>query len=501
METKTVWLTDLRTREMREARDGLTARGWQILVSPENLCLWEPGDVRAFLAPYAETLSGVIHPAPPPFQSPLETTGEAEQARARDEGVLSAWAVTVACGEIFRKKHSGSLIYVGSVHADKPMGYGTLFSAGCGAVQMLNREVSQDYGPDGVMSYYVERGPSAHDPDLKSDITPFYYGTAQRYPARTLPPADQLVPLLDFLLTPAAAPLCGSDLRADGGMTLYYGQRRNGPQVAPTFAPPPHLTVLEKREQPPEERVALVTGSGKGVGAGIVRVLASAGIRCVINCNSNPAMAEQTLEEVQRRGGEAMLIRADVSDPAQAEEMVRKTVERFGRLDILVNNAAMQYNRFADQYDLPMLRQLWEINFGGYWRMMKAALPYLRRSPVPRIINIGSVHGKRPTCFDAGYAMTKGGIKMLTREAAIELAPDNIPVVCISLGGARIEFKTGNPDFRNTRPKETINPDPRCQNRLVEPEEVGEAVLYLCSEAGAAMTGGCIRMDCGQMLR
>ena len=90
---------------------------------------------------------------------------------------------------------------------------------------------------------------------------------------------------------------------------------------------------------------------------------------------------------------------------------------------------------------------------------------------------------------------------MLTREAAIELLPENIPVVCISLGGAKIEFKTGNPDFFNTRPRETWNPDLRVRNRLVLPEEVGEAVCCLCSEAGDTMTGSCIRIDCGQMLR
>ena len=181
--------------------------------------------------------------------------------------------------------------------------------------------------------------------------------------------------------------------------------------------------------------------------------------------------------------------------------MVQAAVEHYGRLDILVNNAAMQYNRFVDQYDLDTLRKLWEINFGGYWRMIRAALPYLRQSPLPRIVNIGSVHGKRPTCFDAGYAMTKGAIKMLTREAAIELLPENIPVICISLGGARIEFKTGNPPFLNSRPKETANPQLRGGIRLVMPEEVGETVLHLCSEAGEAMTGDCIRIDCGQMLR
>ena len=498
----TVWITDLRTREMQEARDYLAAQGWRILISPEGLCLWEEAAVGSFLASYREELCGVIHPAPPAFQSPLEKTDEAEASRARDEGVMAAWCVTKTAGAVFRQKGSGSLIYVSSIHADKPMGYGTLFSAGCGAVQMLNREASQDYGADGVRSFFIQRGPSADDPDLKSDLTDLYYGANLRYPSRRYPETGHLNGLLGFLLTPAAASLNGSDLRADGGMTLYYGQRIPEPvKRLPVFAPSPELTVAGNKEPRKDDRVAVVTGSGKGVGAGIARVLCAAGIRCVINCNSNRAMAEETLKGILEAGGEAFICQADVSDPEQVRRMTEAAVERWGRLDILVNNAALQLNRFADQYDLVTLRRLWDINFGGYWRMIKAVLPYLRKSPLPRIINIGSVHGKRPTCFDAGYAMTKGGVKMLTREAAVELLPENIPVVCISLGGARIEFKTGNPPFCNTRPKETHNPDLRVMNRLVLPEEVGEAVRFLCSEAGAALTGDCIRIDCGQMLR
>ena len=497
-----VWITDLRTREMREAREYLSAHGWQVLLSPADLRLWEEEAVGAFLAPYRDTLCGVIHPSPPAFRSPLEATDEVQAARARDEGVMAAWCVTKTAGAIFREKGSGSLIYVSSIHAEKPMGYGSLFSAGCGAVQMLNREASQDYGADGVMSFFIQRGPSAEEPDLKSDLTDLYYGTDLRYPLRKYPEAGHLNGLLAFLLTPAAASLNGSDLRADGGMTLYYGQRIPEPvKRLPVFAPSPEFPAAGRAEPRKDDRVAIVTGSGKGVGAGIARVLCAAGIRCVINCNSNRAMAEETLKGIRDAGGEAFLCQADVSDPDQVHRMTDAAVERWGRLDILVNNAALQLNRFADQYDLETLRRLWDINFGGYWRMIRAALPYLRKSPLPRIINIGSVHGKRPTCFDAGYAMTKGGVKMLTREAAIELLPDKIPVVCISLGGARIEFKTGNPPFCNTRPPETNNPDLRVRNRLVLPEEVGEAVRFLCSEAGAALTGDCIRIDCGQMLR
>ena len=480
---RSVWITDLRSREMRDACEYLSAQGWQVLTTPEGLCLWDEEAVQGFVNSCSDGLSGVIHPAPPPFQCPLEKADETRVSQARDEGAISAWCIAKAAGARFRRKGSGSLIWFSSVHAEKPMGYGTLFSAGCGAVQMLNREISQDYGPDGVMSFFVQRGPSAEDPDLRCDLTDFYCGTDLRYPTRRLPEAGSLNPLLAFLLTPAAAPLNGSDLRADGGMTMYYGQRMNEPVKPMTFAPSPAFSITKPTEIRRDDRVAIVTGSGKGVGAGIVRVLSAAGIRCVINCNSNRTMAEKTLAEIREAGGEAFICQADVSDPEQVRTMVTAAVERYGRLDILVNNAAMQFNRFVDQYYSELIRRIWDINFGGYLRMIREALPYLRKSPLPRIVNIGSVHGKRPTCFDAGYAMTKGAVKMLTREAAIELLPDRIPVSCISLGGARIEFKTGEPPFCNTRPREVSNPDLRVRNRLVLPEESPATMLQTSGSA------------------
>ena len=168
---KSVWITDLRTREMQNAREYLSAQGWQVLTSPEELCLWDDEAVREFVASCGETLSGVIHPAPPPFQCRLEKTNETLIAQARDEGAVAAWCITKAAGDLFRKKGRGNLIWFSSVHAEKPMGYGTLFSAGCGAVQMLSREISQDYGPDGVLSFFVQRGPSVDDPDLTSGAT------------------------------------------------------------------------------------------------------------------------------------------------------------------------------------------------------------------------------------------------------------------------------------------------------------------------------------------
>ena len=249
-----------------------------------------------------------------------------------------------------------------------------------------------------------------------------------------------------------------------------------------------------------EERVALVTGSGKGVGAGIVRVFTAAGIKCCINCNSNRAMAEETLKAVQEAGGEAFIYQADVSDPAQVQAMVQAVIEKYGRLDILVNNAAMQPNQYIDEYTTESLQKLWNINFGGYWRCAKAAIPYIRQSPLGRIVNICSVHGKRPTCFDAGYAMTKGAIRMFTRELSLELARDNITVNAITLGSCRVEFKTGHPKWPMKSPKDTTNPAMKDISRTVYPVDVGNTVLYLCSEEASAMTGDCLRIDRGLML-
>lgn len=249
-----------------------------------------------------------------------------------------------------------------------------------------------------------------------------------------------------------------------------------------------------------ERRVALVTGSGKGVGAGVVKVMCSRGIRCCINCNSNRAMAENTLREIEEAGGEAFVYQADVTRDDQLTGMVNAILERWGRLDILVNNAAMQPNLYIDEYDADALRWVWNINIGGYFHAVRKCLPHLKNSPAARIVNISSIHGKRPTNFDAGYAMTKGAIRMFTRELAIELMQYNIPVNTIDLGGCRIEFKTGLPGWGAVGVRETYNPTMKNGDITVWPEDVGELVWFLCSEGAQRINGDGIRLDRGAVL-
>ncbi len=248
-----------------------------------------------------------------------------------------------------------------------------------------------------------------------------------------------------------------------------------------------------------ERRTALITGGGKGVGAGVVRVLASRGIRCCINCNTHPDMAENTLRAVEEAGGEGFVYQADVTDAEQLKSMVDAVIRRWGRLDILVNNAAMQPNLFIDQYDAETLKKLWNINIGGYFHAVRNCLPWLKQSSCGRIINMSSIHGKRPTGFDPGYAMTKGAIRMFTRELALELFDVHITVNAIDLGGCEIEFKTGNAPFTSHAPRECYNPA-LGRFRMTTPEDVGELVYFLCSPEASAITGDGIRLDKGLVL-
>ena len=226
MDAQKVIFTDLRTQEARDAFACFGGLGYEVLSVPENVCLWDEDSLAAFARPLAGTLAAVIHPAPPLSLCGFEEADEARFAQAANEGAVAAWCVTKVFGGIFREKRGGVIIYLNSIHAEKPAGRGFLFSMGCSAVQMLSREANQDYGAEGVRTYFVQRGISPDDPDGRSDVSPLYFGVDLKYPGRKMPERGSLNGLLAFLITPDAAPLAGSDLRADGGMTMYYGHRR-----------------------------------------------------------------------------------------------------------------------------------------------------------------------------------------------------------------------------------------------------------------------------------
>ncbi|MCL2099482.1 MAG: SDR family oxidoreductase [Oscillospiraceae bacterium] len=250
-------------------------------------------------------------------------------------------------------------------------------------------------------------------------------------------------------------------------------------------------------------RTAVVTGGNKGVGRGIVYSLVKTGIKVCICYNSSEDFAFETLEKANELAqNSAFLCKCDVSNRADVKHMVEETVKRFGGLDILVNNAALQPNFPLGKYEMDLFRKIWDVNIGGYFLCLQECLPYLKQSGCARVINISSIHAKRPSVFDAGYSMTKNAIKMFTREAAIELAGDKITVNYIILGACRIERKTGDfgGSFSAHMPPPARTKTTFPLGRLSVPEDVGGLIVYLSSEESEIITGTGIRIDGGSVL-
>jgi glucose 1-dehydrogenase len=250
-------------------------------------------------------------------------------------------------------------------------------------------------------------------------------------------------------------------------------------------------------------QVVLVTGAGTGIGQGVAEEMGRRGAAVVVNYHASDEGAQETARRVTAAGGEALVYRADVSCSAEVAAMVDAACARFGRLDVLVNNAARQFNLGLLDYDDQHFDELMDTNLLGYWLMIRAVTPVMKAQGGGVVINIGSVHAKRPTDFDPVYAMSKGGIKMLTREAAIELAPYNIRVNAIEPGAVRVGTKSGNP--RPIVPPGTPPPSrPRKSRfplgRVGLPSDVAWLVACLADPAGAFVTGAAIRADGGSML-
>ena len=222
----TIVLTREGMAEAWEVRDHLRALGWRVEAVPASVCLWDEAALSAWAAPFANEIAGVIHPAPEPILGSVEAVSEEDWVRAADEGAMAAWCVTkVFCG-LMKENGGGSMIYLNSIHAEKPVGCGALYSMGCAAAQMLAREAAQDYGQFGVRVFFIQKGVSETDPDSRSPVSTLYYGADLRCASRELPGPDALNGLIAFLMTEDAAPLTGADLRADDAMTLFYTHRR-----------------------------------------------------------------------------------------------------------------------------------------------------------------------------------------------------------------------------------------------------------------------------------
>ncbi|NMA46246.1 MAG: SDR family oxidoreductase [Lentisphaerae bacterium] len=523
----TVFISDSRGPCTQAIASHLADCGYSVVVNGETcprnarrsaIALDDSAAINAFFDQFDNnpdnTLAGVIIVPPPPSCASIATTSEERWQQSFTGCVLPAFLLTQRAGKTLTRQGHGAVIFLGSIHAEKPTGFDHLHAENAAACQMLCREAALDFGTRGVGCYYVQRGVFPADLPDCNPLTNLYNAPELLYPARSYPSEDSLNGFIEFLLSPAATPLSGGDLRADFGMTMFYGwqvpetkappspdalrqQFRRHHPVPPTVVPMPTPTPVAPSSRPP---VALITGGGKGVGAGIAKVFAQAGYRVCIGFNTNRELAEKTLADISDAGGDAFIFQADIARRGAVQAMVAECVRRYAGIDVLVNNAALQPNLYIREYDAKTLHALWDINLGGYLRCTQECLPYLAQSPCPRIINISSIHGKRPSVFDVGYAMTKAAIRMFTREAALEFKDRAITVNAVDLGACKIEFKTGNYPFRLMVPPGIMRPSRRSDRPMTSPEDVGRLVLFLASANAAQINGAGIRIDGGAVL-
>lgn len=243
-------------------------------------------------------------------------------------------------------------------------------------------------------------------------------------------------------------------------------------------------------------RSAIVTGGSRGVGQGIALELARRGCRVAVNYNSSRERAEDTARQVQDLGVDAFAVWADVSVPADVAAMVDAAVGRFGRLDLLVNNAGLQtWTPLLEVTEAEWDRVI-ATNLKGCFVCTQTAARYMKDHGGGSIVNIGSGCNKIPFPRLVAYTASKGGIEMLTKVAAVELGPHGIRVNCVAPGAVEIErTRLELPDYAGFWGARAP------LGRVGTPADIGQAVAFLAGPEASFITGQTIWVDGGLFSR
>ncbi|WNG34111.1 glucose 1-dehydrogenase [Archangium minus] len=244
-----------------------------------------------------------------------------------------------------------------------------------------------------------------------------------------------------------------------------------------------------------EQKVAIVTGSSRGIGAAVARRLAEEGAKVVVNYTQNEQAAAEVVSSIQALGGEAISCRANVADEAQMQALFDTTLQRFGRLDILVNNAAaLKWGPLAD-IDRATFQQLVDVNIWGLIVGCRLAGKHMADSG--RIINFSSVTVHKTQAWSGMYAATKAAVESLTRTAAVELAPRNITVNALLVGLVATDMVSEVP----LKARQMIASQTLVGNKVGRPEDVTGSVAFLASDDARWVTGQTLGVNGGYLMR
>lgn len=253
------------------------------------------------------------------------------------------------------------------------------------------------------------------------------------------------------------------------------------------------------------DQVALVTGASSGIGSGVALCLAEAGAKVIVNYASSPKGADAVVAEIKEQGGDAIAIQADVSQEDQVLNLFTKTYEAFGTVDILVNNAGLQKDQPFTEMTLDAWNKVIDVNLTGQFLCAReAAKEFKKRGVVPgrscsagKIICMSSVHEVIPWAGHCNYAASKGGVMLLMKSMAQELAPYKIRVNSIGPGAIKTPI---NKDAWDTPAAEESLLSLIPYNRVGESSDIGKAAVWLASDESEYVHGVTLFVDGGMTL-
>ena len=246
---------------------------------------------------------------------------------------------------------------------------------------------------------------------------------------------------------------------------------------------------------PLKDRVAIVTGSARNIGRAIALELAAAGASVVVNARTSDEAAAEVLRTIEAAGGKGLVHLADVSDPRAASGLMEAAALRFGRIDILVNNAAVRRESAFDQLEWEEWREVVSVILDGAYLCARAALPHLRKSDLASIVNIGGMSAHLGSAGRAHVIAAKAGLVGLTRALAHDLTPEGITVNCVVPGliaTERGKSAGGTPAHHTTHGT--------LLGRRGTPQEIAGLVRFLCEPSARYISGQTIHANGGAYL-